>query len=222
MPAMEPYDRIVELAFQKSKLRDQLNDDEANETLRQFYKQIEEWDGSVDRLSFIGDYLVGTHMNKIIAKGMAQASPEGFVRIMTQERTILEKVAELLRLRKSGPVDERLTNRIKDVQLERAVKIHPSLEGPAPDQYIHRFLCCLFMEIMTPVANKSDLKKIARILDIGDANVSFVNLQVRVRGKVEGALQRLQLHEEVNTKDVFRRAVIAYHILEAHKELQAK
>ncbi|WP_197073048.1 hypothetical protein [Paenibacillus sp. FSL R5-0912] len=216
---MEIYDGIVELAYQKMRLRDQRNDDEAGETLRQFHKQIEDWDGSVNRLSFIEDYLVGAHMNKIIAKGMAQASPEGFVRIITQERTILEKVAQLLKLRKLGPVDERLTNRIKNVQFEHAVKIHPSLVGPAPDQYIHRFLCCLYMEIMTPVANKSDLKKIAKILDVGDGNVSFVHLQVRVRGKVEAALQRLQLHHEVSKLDVFRRAVISYHILDAQKEL---
>jgi hypothetical protein len=209
---MEPYDGIVELAYQKMKLRDQINDDDAKETLTQFYKEIEEWDGSVNRLSFIGNYLVGAHMNKIIAKGMAQASPEGFVRIVTQEPSILEKVTQLLQLRKAGAVDERLTNRIKNVQFERVIKIHPSLQGPAPDQYIHRFLCCLFMEIMTPVANKNDLKKIAKILDVGDGNVSFVHLQVRVRGKVEGALQ-------VSKLDVFRRAVIAYHILEADEEL---
>lgn len=212
---MEPYDGIVELAYKKMKQRDQLKDDQAKETLHQFYKEIDEWDGSVNRLSFVSNYLVGSHMNKIIAKGMAQSSPEGFVRIMTQEPSILEKITQLLLLRKAGPVDERLTNRIKDVQLERAIKIHPSLVGPAPDQYIHRFLCCLFMEIMTPVANKNDLKKIAKILDIGDRNVSFINLQVRVRGKVEGALQRLQLDQEVSKLDVFRRAVIAYHILEA-------
>lgn len=212
---MEPYDGIVELAYKKMKQRDQLKDDQAKETLHQFYKEIDEWDGSVNRLSFVSNYLVGSHMNKIIAKGMAQASPEGFVRIMTQEPSILEKITQLLLLRKAGPVDERLTNRIKDVQLERAIKIHPSLVGPAPDQYIHRFLCCLFMEIMTPVANKNDLKKIVKILDIGDRNVSFINLQVRVRGKVEGALQRLQLDQEVSKLDVFRRAVIAYHILEA-------
>ncbi|MBA9087269.1 hypothetical protein FHR92_003753 [Fontibacillus solani] len=219
---MEPYDGIVELAYQKMKLRDQNNDDEAKETLQKFYKEIDEWDGSVNRLSFVGNYLVGAHMNKIIAKGMAQASPEGFVRIVTQEPSVMEKVVQLLQLRKAGAVDERLTNRIKDVQFERALKIHPSLLGPAPDQYIHRLLCCLFMEIMTPVANNNDLKKIAKILDIGDRNVSFVNLQVRVRGKVEGSLQRLQLDQEVSKLDVFRRAVIAYHILEAHKELNAK
>lgn len=219
---MEPYDRIVELAYQKMKLRDQINDDEAKETLQRFYKQVEDWDGSLNQLSFVGNYLVGAHMNKIIAKGMAQASPEGFVRIVTQEPSILEKVAQLLQLRKAGAVDERLTNRIKDVQFERPLKIHPSLQGPAPNQYIHRFLCCLFMEIMTPVANNTDLKKIAKILDIGDRNVSFVNLQVRVRGKVEGALQRLHLDQEVSKLDVFRRAVIAYHILEADKELNVK
>ncbi|BCG58112.1 hypothetical protein [Paenibacillus sp. URB8-2] len=218
----EPYDGIVELAYQKMKLRNQANDDEAKEALQQFYNQIEKWDGTVSRLSFIEDYLVGAHMNKIIAKGMAQASPEGFVRIMTQEPSILEKVTQLLLLRKSGPVDERLTNRIKDVQFERAIKIHPSLHGTAPDQYIHRFLCCLFMEFMTPVANKNDLKKIAKILDVGDPNVSFIHLQVRVRGKVEGALQRLKLDHEVSKLDVFRRAVIAYHILEANKELNVK
>lgn len=215
---MESYDRIVELAFQKMKQRDQLNDDEANETLQQLYKHIENWNEAAEGLSFVSDYLVGTHMNKIIARGSATGSTEEFVRIVTQEPSILEKLAQLLQLRKVGPLDERLTNRIKNVEFERAIKLHPSLSGNAPDQYIHRLLCCLFMEIMTPVANINDLKRIAKILELHDRNVSFVNLQVRVRGQVEGALQRLQLDQEVSKLDVFRRALIAYHILEAHKE----
>lgn len=37
---MEPYDCIVELAFQKMKQRNQLNDDEANETLQQLYNML--------------------------------------------------------------------------------------------------------------------------------------------------------------------------------------
>ncbi|AIQ56943.1 hypothetical protein [Paenibacillus borealis] len=216
---MEPYDCIVELAFQKMKQRNQLNDDEANETLQQLYKHIEDWDGATGRLSFVGDYLVGIHMNKIIARGSATGSTEEFIRLMTMEPSVQKKIVELMLLRKTGPLDERLTNRIKDVEIEHAINSHPSLLGNAPNQYINRFICCMFMEIMTPVANNNDLKKIAKILDIRDINVSFINLQVRVRGQVESALQRLKLDQEVSKLDVFRRALIAYHIPQTYKEL---
>ncbi|WP_419886065.1 hypothetical protein [Paenibacillus sp. B-A-8] len=219
---MEPYDRIVELAFQKMKQRDQINDDEAHETLQQLYKHIEDWDGAARGLSFVGDYLVGAHMNKIIARGSATGSTEEFIRLMTKEPFVQKKIIKLMQLRKAGPLDERLTNRIKDVEFERAINLHPSLHGNAPDQYIHRFLCCLFMEIMTPVASQSALKKIAKILNVRDASISFVNLQVRVRGQVEDSLKRLHLDQEASNLDVFRRAVIAHHILEAHKELSVK
>ncbi|NHN34391.1 hypothetical protein [Paenibacillus agricola] len=157
-------------------------------------------------------------MNKITARGMAPAKQEDFVYLMTQEQTIKEKIAQLFQIRKNGTLDENMTNRIKNVEFEQTVKNHPSRKGSAPDQYVHRFLCCVFMEIMTPIAKKNDLKEIGRILEIYDTSISFVHLQVRVTGKVEGSLERLNLLDEVAKWGSFRKAVIAYHILDANKE----
>ncbi|NRF93597.1 hypothetical protein HQN89_21880 [Paenibacillus frigoriresistens] len=213
------YDRIVEKAYHNVLERNDNSDLQALKTLDEFHKRIEEWDGqSMDELSFVSDYLVGAHMNQIIAKGATSAGTEQFIHLISKESNIQNKIAELFRIRKSGPLESNLVHRINDVRFVQTILNHPNLVGASPEQYTHRFFCCIFIEIMTAIAKRSQLNKTAEILEIkSPKELSFTHLQIQVQGRVRESLKRLGLEKEFNQLDTFRKSVVAYHIVDAHK-----
>jgi hypothetical protein len=215
------YDRIVEKAYHIVLERNANNDSKALGTLNEFHKRIDDWDGqSIEALSFVKDYLVGAHMNLIISKGATSAGTEEFIHLIAKESNIQNKIAELFRIRQSGPLESKLVHRINDVRFVQTVLNHPSIVGASPEQYTHRFFCCIFIEMMTAIAKRGQLNKTAEILEIKNPKeLSFAHLQIQIRGRVRESLIGLGLEKEFNELDTFRKSVVAYHIVDAQKSM---
>ncbi|MHC0037623.1 hypothetical protein [Pseudoneobacillus sp. C159] len=216
---MEMTDKLVQRAYhlyleQKNDERDSL----ALKTINDFHRKIARWDESIPgfkRLGFFQHYLVGPHMEAIASSGSAAAKHDNFKSLMIKPST-LAKIRSLFVLRKAGPVEENMISQLAEIDLINHVTEHPNRTGNRPSAYINRFLICMFIEIMTTIADKGQLSKTARLLGKNPDNVSFERLQVQVRESVDEALDRLGIGQELN---LFTRATIAYFIEAAGKEM---
>ena len=180
-------------------------------TLNNFHHLIEGWQGSeenLDGIIFLKKFLTGPHIDAIAARGMAQAIIQNFEHIMTRKGTA-RKTAKLFCIRRDNSLGEGLASQIADVDFINYVVEHRDLEGTKPLLYTNRFLLSIFIEIMTTIADINHLNTTARLLGINPAGVSFEKLQIQIRSKVEDALKRQDIGNEL-TK--FSRATIAYHI----------
>jgi hypothetical protein len=199
------YERYIE---KRNPDTDQL----ALKTLIDFHQKINDWNDSFNlkTLLFSQGFLVGPHMEAISSSGSAAAKHENFKTVMKKIST-LTKINELFTIRKTGPLDYSITNRIADVNIIKHVINHRSREGNRPNIYIQRFLLCIFIEIMTTIADDRQLRTTARLLGKNPNNVSFERLQVQIRLSVDDSLIRLGIGQDLN---LLSKATIAYFIEE--------
>jgi hypothetical protein len=207
-------DGIVKKAYEHYlKVRDPEIDKLALKTLSEFHDFIEKWNGSPESLrgiSFFRNFLTGTPMDSIAARGMALANIENFNKVMNKVSTV-KKIAKLVCIRRDNPFSEGLVNKIAEVNFIPHVINHPAVEGVRPILYTHRFLLSMFIEMMTTIADRVHLDQTARLLGKNPTGVSFERLQIQIRREVEDSLIRQNIGNEL-TK--FSRATIAYHIKE--------
>jgi hypothetical protein len=217
---MEMTDKLVKRAYELyMERKDDDRDALALDTLTGFHRKIEHWasnSADIRKLGFTQNYLVGSHMEAIASSGSTAAPHVNFKSLMKKPST-LEKIKQLFLIRKDGPVQENIISLVAEVDLINHVTEHPDREGNRPSAYIQRFLLCIFIEIMTTIANQNQLHETARLLGKNPGNISFERLQVQVRTAVDESLDRLGIGQDLN---LFTRATLAYFIKEAAGEIE--
>ena len=125
---MDHNDELIKKAYQLyNEKRDLEIDETALSTLNNLHTAIDEWDGNTDDLRgilFYKDYLVGSNMDAIAARGAATAIVENFISTM-KRRSTASKVSELFIIRKEGPLNEGTVRKIAEVDLINHVINYP-------------------------------------------------------------------------------------------------
>jgi hypothetical protein len=206
-------DQLVKRAYERYLVRRNPDTDSlALDTLKDFHSKINDWNDQSDlrTLLFTQDFLVGQHMEAISSSGSAAVPYEDFKKVMRKISTVT-KIKELFTIRKTGPLDFSISNKILEANLINHVIDYPGWVGNRPKIYIQRFLLCIFIEIMTTIADDRQLRATARLLGMNPTNISFEKLQVQIRLSVDDSLDKLGIGQDLN---LFSRAAIAYFIEE--------
>lgn len=180
-------------------------DKKALTNLLGLYREIEKWepDKPVD---FIWDYVDGEGANCVSGQGMAKTALPNF-KVFLDDSITKEKIKQLFLIRKENSTSPSVLNKIDEVGLHDYLERFKFEKGSKPRLYVNRLLLILFIDIMTTIANPSDLKKVAEKLEIKASN--FARLQYQIRDRVNDALETLN----IEPKSKFERAAIAWHIL---------
>ena len=117
------------------------------------------------------------------------------------------KIRQLFQIRNGKPLDHTILNKIDEVGLHEHLENFKFAKGAKPRLYVNRLILMMFIEVMTTIANPTDLKKVAKLLDV--KAIKFPRIQFQIREKVNDILKE----ENIMPQTEFEAATIAWHIL---------
>jgi len=170
-----------------------------------FHKMIEQWSEN-EPIDFIWDFIIGNGADCVSGQGMAKVAQPN-LRIFINDPVTQEKLKKLFMIRKEVSLNHTVLNKIDEIGLHEHLESFHFESGAKPILYVNRLMVLIFIDIMTTISNTTDLKKIAKKLDIKAKG--FTRIQYQVKDKINDVLKEL----DIEPRTVFEKATIAWHIL---------
>lgn len=170
-----------------------------------FHKMIEQLSEN-EPIDFIWDFIIGNGADCVSGQGMAKVAQPN-LRIFINDPVTQEKLKKLFMIRKEVSLNHTVLNKIDEIGLHEHLERFHFESGAKPILYVNRLMVLIFIDIMTTISNTTDLKKIAKKLDIKAKG--FTRIQHQVKDKINDVLKEL----DIDPRTVFEKATIAWHIL---------
>ncbi|MDK2919601.1 MAG: hypothetical protein PWQ37_2334 [Candidatus Petromonas sp.] len=215
---------IIEMAYQSHKDFVEENREAvkiANETLKEFHREIELWDDSKDIEFIFADnnekYLIGERPNNICDEGNANHTRKNFIKFMHDKRT-KNIVKKMFNLRKKNELDFTIPARVYKLALFDHLKEY-KFRGDKPWLYTLRFVIMTFPELFTTIADRKKLFKTAKILQFQNVrddkkNYRFELVEFQIRSAVDSYLKEMGVLDDLT---LWGNAAVAYNIVDEYK-----